>query len=310
MALSFESYKWKYDVFLSFRGVDTRRTFTSHLYHALFQKGVNSFIDYKELEKGEQISPSILRAIEGSRISVIIFSENYASSVSCLDELVKILECKDSKGQLVLPVFYNVNPFQLRGQHGTFAEYLAKHEEKFRDDDINKVKRWREALYQASTLYGWHLGDGQESKFVQRIVEEIMNKLNLIPFNVAKHPVGLDSPAEDVKSLLDLGSDGVRAVGIYGIGGIGKTTLVKAVYHHISHQFEGSAFLANVREISTQSHGLVQLQEALLSEILSRRDLKVGNKDRGINLIKNRLYCKKVLIVVDDSDSLEQLESL
>ncbi|MED6192384.1 hypothetical protein PIB30_009748, partial [Stylosanthes scabra] len=264
MALSSESNKWKYDVFLSFRGVDTRRNFTSHLYHALFQKGVNTFIDYKELEKGEQISPSILRAIEGSRISVIIFSENYASSTSCLDELTKILECRDSTGQLVLPVFYNVNPFQVRGQHGSFAEYLAKHEEKFRDD-INKVKRWRAALYQVSTLYGWHLGEGQESKFVQRIVEEIMNKLNLIPFNVAKHPVGLDSLTDDIKSLLDIGSNGVLAVGIYGIGGIGKTTLAKAVYNHIAHQFEGSAFLANVREISTQSHGLVQLQEALLS---------------------------------------------
>ncbi|KAL4317326.1 hypothetical protein AHAS_Ahas15G0373900 [Arachis hypogaea] len=150
----------------------------------------------------------------------------------------------------------------------------------------------------------------QESKFVQRIVEEIMNKLNRIPFNVAKHPVGLDSLTEDIKSLLEVGSGGVRAIGIHGIGGIGKTTLVKAVYNHISHLFEGSAFIANVREISSQRHGLVQLQETLLSEILSRRDFKVGNKDRGINLIKNRLCCKKVLIVVDDADSLEQLESL
>lgn len=159
MALSSESYKWRYDVFLSFRGDDTRMSFTSHLYHALGQKGVHTFIDYKELERGEKILSSLFRAIEESRISVVILSETYASSTSCLDELLKILECKNSKGQLVLPVFYHVNPSQVREQQGSFEEALAKHEEKFRDD-MDKVKRWGEALCEVATLSGWHLGDG------------------------------------------------------------------------------------------------------------------------------------------------------
>jgi len=149
-----------------------------------------------------------------------------------------------------------------------------------------------------------------ESKFVKRIVEEILSKLNRTPLSVAKHPVGLDSLVEDIKSLLETGLDDVRSIGIYGIGGIGKTTVAKAVYNHIASHYEGSAFLANVREVSSQRPGIVQLQEALLSEVLNYGDFKVGSKDRGINLIKNKLSCKKVLIVVDDVDSLQQLESL
>lgn len=159
MALSCETSKWKYDVFLSFRGVDTRMSFTSHLYHALGLKGVNTFIDYKDLKRGEKVLPELLKAIEVSRISVVILSKTYASSTSCLDELLKILECKDYKGQLVLPVFYHVNPSQVREQKGIFEEDLAKHEDQFRDD-VNKVKRWREALCEVATLSGWNLGDG------------------------------------------------------------------------------------------------------------------------------------------------------
>ncbi|TKY45232.1 TMV resistance protein N [Spatholobus suberectus] len=238
MALSFESYKWKYDVFLSFRGDDTRVSFTSHLYVALCQKGVNTFIDYKELKRGEKISPKLFRAIEDSRARISI-----ASSTICLDELLKILECKDSKGQMVLPAFYHMKPSQVREHQGSFQEALAKHEEKF-SDDVDIVKRL-------------------ESKFVKKIVEEILSKLNRTPFNVAKHPVGLDSPMEDIKSLLETGLDDLRSIGIYGIGGIGKSTLAKAVYNHIANQFEGSAFIANVREISSQRFGIVQLQEAL-----------------------------------------------
>ncbi|RDY01144.1 TMV resistance protein N, partial [Mucuna pruriens] len=297
MALSSESYKWKYDAFISFRGDDTRVNFTSHLYDALCQKGVNTFIDYKELKRGEKISPSLSRAIQDSRISVVILSKTYASSTCCLDELLKILECKGSKGQLV------------REHQGSYEVALAKHEDKFRDD-MEKVKRWRAALCEVATLSGWHIGDGLDSKFVKRIVEEILSKLNYTPFNVAKHPIGLDLPMVDIKSLLETGLDDVRYIGIYGIGGIGKSTLAKAVYNHIANQFEASAFIADVREISSQRFGIVQLQEALLSEILNHGDFKVGNKDRGINLIKNRLCCKKVVIVVDDVDSLEQLEYL
>ncbi|KAG6598997.1 Disease resistance-like protein DSC1, partial [Cucurbita argyrosperma subsp. sororia] len=104
-------------------------------------------------------------------------------------------------------------------------------------------------------------------------------------------------------------SNGVYMVGIYGIGGIGKTTLAKALYNKIAYQFEAGCFLSKVREASKQFNGLVQLQEHLLHEIL-KEDLKVGNLYRGINIIRNRLRSKKVLIALDDVDKLEQLEAL
>ena len=97
-----------FDVFLSFRSEDTRRGFISHLYDTLRQRGIHTFIDDKLL-RGEEISAKLLKTIENSTMSIIIFSKNYAFSAWCLNELVKILECKKN-GQLVLPIFFKVDP--------------------------------------------------------------------------------------------------------------------------------------------------------------------------------------------------------
>ena len=99
-----------YDVFLSFRGADTRNKFTDHLYAALDQAGIYTFRDGNELRPGQEIPPQLSRAIQESRIFVVVFSKGYASSRWCLDELIKILECGHTMGQLIVPVFYDIDP--------------------------------------------------------------------------------------------------------------------------------------------------------------------------------------------------------
>ena len=139
-------------MFLSFRGDDTRNGFTSNLNGILRHYGINTFMD-DELQSGKKISTELLEAIESSKISIIVFSKNYATSTWCLNELVKILECKKN-GQIVLLVFYKVDPSEVRSQSGKFGEALEKHEQ-FKDN-INKVQRWKVALNEAGNLSGWH----------------------------------------------------------------------------------------------------------------------------------------------------------
>ena len=153
---SSSTHRWDYDVFLSFRGEDTRNNFTGHLYKALRDQGFNTFID-NSLQKGEEISMELVKAIESSMISIVIFSKKFASSTWCLNELVKIFECR-SNGQLVYPIFYKVSPSEIRKQDGEFGVALAKHEEKFKDD-IEKVQRWRTTLTEAANLSGFPYND-------------------------------------------------------------------------------------------------------------------------------------------------------
>ena len=157
---SFSSFtpRWKYDVFLSFRGKDTRNNFTDHLYFALKQKGIFTFRDDEKLERGKSISPELSKAIEESRFAIVIFSRNYAFSTWCLDELAKVIGCVKETGMTVLPIFYNVDPSDIRKQIGTFAQAFAEHEERF-VENIKKVQKWRDALREAGNLSGWHLQD-------------------------------------------------------------------------------------------------------------------------------------------------------
>ncbi|XP_030933511.1 TMV resistance protein N-like isoform X2 [Quercus lobata] len=298
-----------YDVFLSFRGEDTRNGFISNLNGILRHNGIITFMD-DELRRGEEISAELLKAIESSRISIIILSINYASSTWCLDELVKIFECKKN-GQVVLPVFYEVDPTEVRNHKGRFGEVLTKHEKKFKDN-MSRVQRWSEALNEASKISGWHYTDNHpQFRFIQEILDEISSaKLNRTQVFVVKYLVGIDSRIEEISWRLDIESNDVRMLVIHGLPGIGKTTIAKAIFNLIAYHFEGSSFLEDVRENSKTNDGVLQLQEALYYEILGGRNLKVHGVFKRINVIMKMLHHKRILLILDDVDKLVQVENL
>jgi len=142
----------KYDVFLSFRGEDTRVGFTSHLYVALKREQILTFID-NQLVRGDEISASLLRTIEEAKLSVIVFSENYASSKWCLEELAKIFERRRNNGQIVIPLFYQVDPSHVRNQTGSFGDALARLIKK-KALTMDKEQSFRDALTDAANLSG------------------------------------------------------------------------------------------------------------------------------------------------------------
>ncbi|KAL9437568.1 hypothetical protein AB3S75_023439 [Citrus x aurantiifolia] len=293
--------KKMYDVFLSFRGEDTRDNFTSHLHHALYLKSIKTFID-DQLIRGENISHSLLDTIEASSISIIIFSERYASSRWCLDELLKILECKHEYGQIVIPVFYHVDPSHVRSQSqdSSFGKYFSGLEKRYPE----KMQRWKNALTEATNLSGFvsHV-IRPESNLIEEIANDVLKRLDATFQTKNKGLVGVECPIEEIESLLRLGSEGVYKLGIWGIGGIGKTTIAGAVFNKISRHFEGSYFAHNVRD-AEETGGIQDLQKKLLSELLND-----GNV-RNIESQLHRLACKKVLIVFDDVTHPGQIESL
>ena len=134
----------KYDVFISFRGSDIRTGFLSHICNALREQRIHTFVDEK-LERGKDVSKSLLDFIERSTLSLVIISQNYANSQWCLDELVKIMQCKVLMKQLVVPIFYDVDPSDVENLTGSFGVAMAKHRAEFKDS-LSRVARWHDAL--------------------------------------------------------------------------------------------------------------------------------------------------------------------
>ena len=142
---------FKYDVFLSFRGEDNRTNFIDHLYSALEQKSIYTYKDDERIKKGKKIGDELIKSIEDSRIYIIVFSKNYASSSWCMDELVKIMECHKTTEHTAYPVFYDVEPSEIRKQIGAVGEAFTNH------DMQEAAGKWREALKEAADLAGWEL---------------------------------------------------------------------------------------------------------------------------------------------------------
>ncbi|KAJ0816901.1 putative TIR domain-containing protein [Helianthus annuus] len=158
-ALASSSRSFKYDVFLSFRGVDTRKTFVDHLYSSLERSLIITYKDDEALPRGESIRPSLFKAIEESRIAIIIFSKHYADSSWCLDELAHIMKCKEDNELVVIPIFYDMDPSDVRKQKRDFGIAFAQQEAQ----NINKALLWRKALVDASNIAGWepkHVANG------------------------------------------------------------------------------------------------------------------------------------------------------
>ncbi|CAN1841545.1 Disease resistance-like protein DSC1 [Linum perenne] len=296
----------KYDVFLSFRGADTRGNFTSHLYAALSGRRVLTYIDDVRLQRGDEISDTLLKAIEESKMAVVVFSENYADSGWCLDELVQIMRCRKKYKQVVYPVFFRVDPSDVAEQKRSYAAAMSKHGKSALTR--GKVKMWRKALEGAADLSGWDsLVIRSDAVLVRTIVTNILRTLNEMPPSLQfTGLVGAETRLKKIKSLLDTDSSSdTRIIGIWGMGGMGKTTLARAIFDQYSNEFDGSHFLADIRRQLGAGSTELRLQQELFSSILDDHDLDARSYTKV-----NRLHRTKSLVVLDDVDESITLHNL
>ncbi|XP_060673823.1 disease resistance protein RML1B-like [Ziziphus jujuba] len=284
MAASSSSSQEKYEVFVSFRGEDTRDGFTGHLYNALCKMHINTYKDDVNLKSGHRIS-EIENAIKESKICIIVFSKDFASSTWCLDEVVRILECKRG-GNDIIPIFYGIEPSIVRKQEQSYAVSFSKHEQRFQDN-MDKVQHWRDALNEVAAISGYDSKNARpEYKFIDEIVEDILSKLSRYT-STCDHSkwglIGIENRIKEIERLLCIDS------------------------MDLSRRFESRCFLRNVRE-EYEKRGVKKLSKELLSQLFYH-DKTIPSLES--THLQERLCRTKVLIVLDDlDDSISQLNEL
>ncbi|XP_042758530.1 disease resistance protein RUN1 isoform X1 [Lactuca sativa] len=310
----------RYDVFLSFRGVDTRHSFTDHLHKALIDANINTFLDDEEIETGEDLKPELETAIKASQASIIVLSKNYAFSTWCLDELVLILEQRMTSNHIVIPIFYHVEPTHVRKQQSSFGDAMAKHKQTMEEEtNVNKrsqwaqkMDRWNKALIEVANLKGNDANGRLETEFIEEVVKDIHRRLHIHLRSIGPQLIGMENHINFVTSWLkDASSHTTDILTIYGIGGIGKTSLAKHVYGLYSHEFHTSSYIEDItRKCNGKFNGLLDLQEQLCNDISKSSSIKVHDVSVYTAKIENALARKRVFLVLDDISTLVQLDAL
>ncbi|XP_054792716.1 TMV resistance protein N-like [Prosopis cineraria] len=169
---------WKFDVFMSYRGSDIRISFVGYLYAALCREGFKVYSNYLD-DLSPVITNEFLKAIEDSRFAIVLISQSYADSEFCLDMLQHILATRKQLGQQVIPIFYGVDPSDLRDQKKSFAVALDFWERKFQDDVPHKVQKWKDCLTEVADLSGFNSKGLYEAELVQNVVEHLRIQFGL-----------------------------------------------------------------------------------------------------------------------------------
>ncbi|CAK7338944.1 unnamed protein product [Dovyalis caffra] len=182
-----------WDVFLSFCREDTRHSFTEHLYDSLKKQDIRVFADDSAgMTQGGEIAPPLMEAIEDSASSIIVLSPRYANSHWRLEELARICQLR----RQILPLFYQVDPSNVRRQKGPFEQDFMNHLERFGED---KVAKWREAMNKVGGISGFVFDTREEDQLIRRLVNRVVTELRKTPVGIATYTVGLDSRVENLK---------------------------------------------------------------------------------------------------------------
>ncbi|GLJ38774.1 hypothetical protein SUGI_0790520 [Cryptomeria japonica] len=299
----------QYDVFINHRGPDVKKTLAQQLYDSLKEAGISAYLDSEETELGDSISSTIKNAIYSARVHIAILSPRYAESAWCLAELALMFQTKAK----IIPLFYHVDPSDFRYIKNEVAIAFSGHERKCRYPS-HDIQQWKECLQNVSEIKGYEFNDDQK-KLCNGVVSAVMNEKQKrkIPFQVAKYEVGLDKFVNDFHSHCRSNGQMIdKIIGIYGMGGSGKTTLAKYLFNQKHSEFSGSTFLFDVRERQVKGE-LTSLQSRLLKDLLHLEGNTVSSIEDGIAVIKDNLERSResrFLIVIDDVDNQQQLDAL
>ncbi|KAK8464556.1 hypothetical protein PHAVU_010G024250 [Phaseolus vulgaris] len=284
----------KYDVLINFNGEEIQRKFVSHLDSALSAVGFTTFLHHPNAHNPLHFQQPILNL---SRVAIVVFTTAYSQSAWCLHQLQQIIKWHQTYCRHVLPVYYEIQPSDVRLQMGDFGKaFKATAEQAFSEQELEHgMSMWSRALTKAANLFGWDESNYRsDAELVHKIVKTV---LHLPVLSATQFPVGLQSHVQYLIGTIQNNTE-VYTIGITGAGGSGKTTLAKAIYNQLSATFTEKSFIEDIAHLS-ETRSNIRLDEQLLLDVLKTK-VEIPSNEMERRMIRERLSGKRVLIVLDD----------
>ncbi|CAN1184572.1 Disease resistance-like protein DSC1 [Linum perenne] len=298
--------EWDYDVFVCFRGKDTRRLFTSHLAGHLRRRSIRPFTDEK-FDRTENIDVDLVKVLERSAMSVVIFSESFAESSYCLDEVASIAQRVERFGHRVLPVFYGVEPEEVEDRYASMID-----DSELKQSPDEKKKRWMDGLKMVINHAGRTSKEFKDDyEMCNTIVDDVSKALSEMSSCGKKSNdlVGMEARVLKVQQLLAMEDDTLSVIGLWGMGGVGKTTLAKTWYHRLTHPTNRTKhhFVSDISENCKTRSGVENLVQQLYSTLLCENNLSL--KDLDLDHTRGRLSRMKSVHARAKTHKMKELDS-
>ncbi|KAG0575840.1 hypothetical protein KC19_5G034700 [Ceratodon purpureus] len=310
----------QHKIFLSHSGA--QKDFVRQLCKDLEAETHFPFFDQRSssLLKGKKFAPEIIAAAQRCRVAVIVLSEEYLTSKWPMLELVEFVKAKksDNPELELFPLFFKISVHDLSGESFEHCWKTAWADIAKDDPDRFNLSWCTKALRELRGSNGLKFQDFQHSEVFYReaIVKEISLLLPPDLLDDTSDVIGYDRLCKTTAGMfvqdisVDSKSWGTHKLGLYGMGGLGKTTMCRALCKYFHEDFYG-----RVCHVELGSKPPLELQKMVMSKLLRLgKEVveSITSTDVGRKCLKDNMRREPVFLVIDNvtDDSTSRTEAL
>ncbi|XP_013597423.1 PREDICTED: probable WRKY transcription factor 19 isoform X2 [Brassica oleracea var. oleracea] len=205
-----------------------------------------------------------------SSVGIMVVSNSFAFSSQSLDLLVAIMEFCKAKRLVIIPVYLKAD----------------------------RIQKWKEALTDVASIDGHQWSEGSQFMLAKKVVRNACFRLHLKSSKNLVRILALLNHPQPLEAEIE---------GIWGMAGIGKTSIAREIFELLAPQYDLCYFLQDFHRMC-KSKGLRQIRDDFLSKVFREEELCLGACDTKPSFMRDWFLNREILVVLDDVSNARDAE--